>query len=202
MKFILGKKLGMTRKFNDKGNVIPVTILEAGPCIVTQIKTQEKDGYNAVQVGFMQAKKLNKPQKGHLKRMPPLKYLREFLVDDYKPFKEGQMIDVSNFQKKDKVRVTGISKGRGFTGVVKRHGFRGAPATHGTKHSHRAPGSIGSGFPEHVFKGMRMAGRFGGTRITVKKLEVIEVDKEKNLLAIKGAVPGTRNSLVLVKSEK
>ncbi|MDO8574904.1 MAG: 50S ribosomal protein L3 [bacterium] len=209
MKFILGKKLGMTQIFKgDK--VIPVTLIESGPNFVTQIRTKEphtiasgelrgkKDGYNAIQIGFGETKKINKSKTGHLKNLPKLRWLREFRVEDSK-LSVGDKIDVSTFVVGDKVNIVAISKGKGFQGVVKRHGFHGGPKSHGQKDRHRAPGSIGSSFPEHVFKGKRMAGRMGADRVTVKNLEVIEVDNENNLIALKGAVPGRRGTLVMLK---
>ena len=200
MKFILGKKLGMTRVF-EENKVIPVTLIEAGPCPVVQIKDKEKDGYQAAQIGFeeLKEKKAKRPQKGHFKKAgldKCFRYLREY---EEEGLKVGQTIDVSIFAKGDKVKVSGVSKGKGFQGVVKRHGFKGGPASHGHKHNLRAPGSIGSRFPQRVFKGMRMAGRMGGDRVSVKGLTVIDVDKEKNLLAIKGAVPGRKGTLLEIR---
>jgi len=212
MKFILGKKIGMSQVFDEKGKVIPVTVIEAGPCMVTEIKNLERDGYEAVQVGYGHKKKLTKPLKGHLKKIksqnPKFKnkdlnfrYFREFRNDNLniKDYNLGDEIDVSVFKVGNKVKVSGISKGKGFQGVVKRYGFKGAPASHGTKHNLRAPGSIGSAFPEHVFKGKKMAGRMGNKRVTVKGLEVVSVDKEKNLLAVSGAVPGRRGTLLEIR---
>lgn len=206
MKMILGKKIGMTRIFEEDGTVVPVTLITAGPCFVTQIKTKEKDGYDAVQIGFDKTKKNTKPQVGHLKKagkeLVNLKFVREFKINNperLKDFKEGQEINVGIFKKGDQVTVTGVSKGKGFTGVMKRYGFHGSPKTHGHKHDHRAPGSIGASFPEHVLKGMKMAGRMGNKRVTIKNLKVVDVDEEKKILALKGAVPGARNSLVLIK---
>jgi len=212
MKFILGKKIGMSQVFDEKGKVFPVTVIEAGPCMVTEIKNLERDGYEAVQVGYGQKKKLTKPIRGHLKKSrtqnPKFKnkdlnfrYFREFRNDDLniKDYNLGDEIDISVFEVGNKVKVSGISKGKGFQGVVKRYGFKGAPASHGTKHNLRAPGSIGSAFPEHVFKGKKMAGRMGNKRVTVKGLEVVSVDKEKKLLAVKGAVPGRRGTLLEIR---
>ncbi|MBD3359700.1 MAG: 50S ribosomal protein L3 [Candidatus Buchananbacteria bacterium] len=197
MKFILGKKLEMTQKFKEDGTVIPVTVIQAGPCFITQVRQADKDNYQAVQIGYKEAKKLNKPQAGHLKNTLKLKYLKEFrLSDDEFDYKKGQEINVSVFLEGDKVKVTGVSKGRGFQGVVKRYGFKGAPKSHGTKDQLRHPGSIGATGPAHVFKGTKMAGRMGGDQVTVANLEVIEVDPEKNLLFIKGAIPGSRNGLL------
>jgi len=198
MKFIFGTKLGMSQVFNKEGQVIPVTLIEAGPCLVTQVKTKEKDGYQAVQIGFGQKKKLTKPLLGHLKKLGQFRWLREFRVE--KPeFKLGDVISVDIFKEGDKVKVSGLSKGKGFAGVVKRYGFKGGPASHGTKHTLRAPGSIGSSFPERVWKGRKMAGRMGTERVTTKNLEVAKVDKENNLLAIKGAIPGRKGTLVEVQ---
>ncbi len=202
MKFLLGLKLGMSQIFDEKGNVIPVTLIEAGPCIVTQIKTKEKDGYWAVQIGFGEAKKVTKAISGHLKELGKLLFLREFRneepkIDD-KELKRGDRIDVSIFQEGDIVKVTGLSKGKGFAGVVKRWHFHGRPATHGTKHELRTPGSVGASVPQRVVKGKKMAGRMGFERVTIKNLKVVKVDKENNLLAIKGAVPGPKGALLEV----
>lgn len=199
MKFILGKKLEMTQVFKED-KVIPVTLIESGPNFVTQVRTKEKDGYEAVQLGFgtKKEKNIKKPQKGHLKNLGNLRWLREFRIENPE-LKIGDEINVSTFASGDKVNVVAISKGKGFQGVVKRHGFHGGPKSHGQKDRHRAPGSIGSSFPEHVFKGMRMAGRMGGDRVTVKNLEVVEVDSENNLIVLKGAVPGRRGTLIMIK---
>ena len=204
MKGILGKKIGMTQIFDEGGLVVPVTIIEAGPCYVTQRKTSEKDGYNAIQLGFgeLPETKLNKPHAGHLKKSetPPVKYLREFRVADPEAYEEGQRIDASVFEAGDHVDVIGTSKGKGFAGVVKRHGFAGGPKTHGQSDRWRAPGSAGAGStPGRIFKGMRMAGRMGDERVTVQNLRVVLVDAEKNLLAVKGPVPGGKNGLVIVR---
>lgn len=195
-KSILAKKIEMTQMFDESGKVIPVTLLEAGPVFVTQIKLKERDGYEAVQVGFGAKKKLGLPaQAGEFR------WLREFR-DSAEGLNAGDRINVSVFEKGDVVDVTGYSKGRGFQGVVKRHGFHGGPKTHGTKHSHRAPGSIGATHPQHVIKGKRMAGHMGMRRVTTKNLTVIDVDPEKNTLSVKGAVPGSRGTLVMIKSVK
>ena len=194
MKFILGLKLGMSQVFNEKGKVIPVTIIEAGPCQVTQIKTKEKDEYEAVQVGFWKISKKNKIKK--TMKGKEFRYLREFRNGEYKV---GDKIDVSIFQEGNKVKVSGLSKGKGFAGVVKRWGFHGKNATHGVKHEERTIGSIGSRIPQRVIKGKKMPGRMGYARVTVKNLKVIKVDKENNLLAVKGAVPGRKGMLLEVK---
>lgn len=199
MKFILGKKLEMTQKFLDDGNVAPVTAILAGPCAVTQVKIAAKDGYAAVQIGFCVKNKLTKPQAGHLKGLDNFRYLKEFRLNESESkegLKRGDIITVNNFQVGDMVKVSGISKGKGFQGVVRRHGFSGSPATHGHKDQLRMPGSIGATGPQRVLKGMKMAGHMGDRRITVKNLKVIEIDKEKNIIFIKGAVPGARNGLV------
>lgn len=196
MKFMLGKKLGMSQIFNEEGRAVPITLIEAGPCFITQIKTKEKDGYQAIQIGFekLKEKKVKKTQKEK-----PYRYLREFKGDISK-YKVGQEIDAAVFQKGDKISISGVSKGKGFAGVVKRWGFAGGPATHGTKDTQRTPGSIGSRWPQRVIKGKKMPGRMGGERITVKKLEVVKIDKEKNLIAVKGAVPGRRGTLLEIRS--
>lgn len=202
MKGILGKKAGMTRVFDDSGEVTPVTIIEAGPCYVTQIKTEKKDGYQAIQLGFGEAKRLNKPQRGHLpKGVPDVRYLQEIRVDDVSAYEIGQKIDAGIFSPGEMVDVTGTSKGKGFAGVMKRHGFGGGPTTHGQSDRARAPGSIGStSTPGRVFKGKRMPGRMGNQRCTVQNLEVVLVDPERNLLAVKGAVPGSEGELVTIKT--
>jgi large subunit ribosomal protein L3 len=196
---ILGRKLGMTQTFLPDGTVAPVTVIEAGPCVVTQIKTRERDGYEAVQLGFGEAKNLNKPEKGHLKKLGNFRHLREFKIIGEVPAL-GERIDVSLFANVKKVDVTGTSKGKGTAGVVKRHHFRGGPKTHGQSDRWRAPGSIGATTtPGRVLKGTRMAGRMGNARRTVKNLEVIQVDPDRNLLLVKGAVPGARNGLLLIR---
>ncbi len=200
---ILGKKLGMGQVFSEDGQVIPVTAIQAGPCVVTQVKTKENDGYNAVQLGFGEAKHLNKPMKGHLKNLGAFKYLREVRVEDTSDIKPGSVVDVGIFQPGELVKVTGTSKGKGFAGVVKRHGFAGGPKSHGQSDRHRAPGSIGAGTdPGRVIKGLRMAGHMGNRRVTVRNLEVVKVDPEANLLLVKGAVPGARNALLLIQKAK
>lgn len=197
MKCIIGKKIQMSQIWNDQGKVVPVTIVEAKPCVVTQVKNVEKDGYAALQFGFGSKKKLSKPMQGHLKDLPQLEGFKEFRGSDLQ-LKRGDTIDVGVFNPGDKVKVTGISKGKGFQGVVKRHGFHGSPATHGHKDQLRMPGSIGAGGVQKVFKGRKMAGRMGGERVTVYPLEVVAVDKEKNQMMIKGAIPGARGSSVTI----
>ncbi len=203
-KFLLGKKIEMSQIFKDD-KVIPVTKVQAGPCLVIQIKTKEKDGYQAVQIGFGKKKKSNKPLKGHLKKSGNKdqeynRYLREFRIKKT-DLKLGDKIKVDIFQSGDKVKVVGTSKGKGFQGVVKRHGFHGSPASHGHKDQLRMPGSSGATGPARVFKGKKMPGRMGGKRATVKTLEVIDVIPGKNLLLVKGAVPGARNSLLEITSQ-
>lgn len=214
MAFILGKKIGMSQIFDDKGNVIPVSVLEAGPCLVTHVKTMGSDGYEAVQIGYgeKKAKNVSKAVKGHIKKILnspacggtgkfqipnsfTIRWLREFRVNSPE-YKLGDKIDVSIFSEGDKVKISGISKGKGFQGVVKRHGFSGGPASHGHRHVLRTAGSTGSRFPQHTRKGRRMAGHAGYERITVKNLKIAQIDKENNLIAIKGAVPGHRGTLL------
>jgi large subunit ribosomal protein L3 len=207
MKGILGRKLGMSQMFDDKGEAIPVTVIEAGPCYVTQKKTRERDGYSAVQLGFEVVKpnRLNKPQTARLAKhnLPPLRRLQEFRVTDHQELTEGQQLDVSIFEVGNRVDVIGISKGRGFAGVVKRHHFKGGPRTHGQSDRLRAPGAISAGTtPGRVIKGMRMAGRMGNERVTVQNLEVVLVDPERNLLAIRGAVPGAAQGLLIVREAR
>ena len=200
MEGIIGRKLGMIQLFNDNGNAIAVTDIEVGPCVVTQVKTVAKEGYNAVQLGFGQAKRLGSPERGHLKGLGEFRYLREFRVSDIGSIKSGDTLDASLFKAGDVVDVTGESKGKGFAGVVKRHHFAGGPKTHGQSDRHRAPGSIGATTtPGRVFKGLRMAGHMGNSRVTVRHLEVVEADPARNLLLVKGAVPGARNGLLLVR---
>ena len=202
MKFILGKKIEMTQMFDEKGRVIPVTLIEAGPCYVAQIMTKEKDKYESIQIGFekLKDKKVKKPQK-----KKPYRYIKEFKNKEQRTknkeqeLKVGDKIDVSIFKEGDKVKISGISKGKGFAGVVKRWGFHGQTATHGTKHEERTIGSIGSAFPQRVIKGKKMPGRMGTERVTVKNLKIVKVDVENNLIAIKGAVPGRRGTLLEIR---
>ncbi len=196
----LGKKIGMTQIFREDGRVVPVTVISAGPCVVTQIKTKETDGYEAVQLGYGEVKRRNKPLSGHLKDSRLSRYLREVAADDTSEYKVGQTINVDIFQAGEKVDVIGKSKGRGFAGVMKRWGFAGGPKTHGQSDRARAPGSIGGGTtPGRVYKGLKMGGHMGNRRITVKGLEIIEVDTERNLLLVKGGIPGAPNSLVQIR---
>jgi large subunit ribosomal protein L3 len=201
---IIGKKIGMSQVFTDSGKAEAVTVIEAGPCTVTQIKTAAKEGYEAVQIGFGTAKRLSKGEQGHLKELGKLKELREFRVDSTADVKVGDKIDVNQFKSGDFVNVIGVSKGKGFAGVVKRHGFSGGPKTHGQTDRHRAPGAIGATTsPGRVLKGLRMAGHMGHEQITQKGLKVYKIDPEHNLLLVQGAVPGAKNGLLLIsKSTK
>lgn len=189
----------MTQIWKDE-KIIPVTAIEAGPVVITQIRDKEKDGYDAVQVGFGSKKEKNvkNPQKGHFKTLGNFQYLREFKKEG--DVKIGDILDVSQFNEGDKVKISGLSKGRGFQGVVKRHGFHGGPKTHGQKNRLRAPGSIGATAPQRVLPGLKMAGRMGQERFSIKKVQIIEIDKGKNLLMIKGAVPGMKGTLLEISS--
>ena len=216
MKFILGTKIGASQIFDEKGKVTPVTIVEAKPNIITQIRTEEKDSYRAVQVGYenkkqkTKNKKIDKNAKAENKKIK-FRYLKEFRNDKQEvenkeqdkeqDYKVGEEINVDVFEEGNKVKVSGISKGKGFQGVVKRYGFHGAPATHGTKHTHRAGGSIGDTNKARVNRGQKMPGRMGSDRVTVRGLKIVKVDKENNLLAIKGAVPGHKGTLIEIRSE-
>lgn len=196
---LLGRKLGMTQVFTEAGVTVPVTVIEVEPNMVTQVRTVDRDGYSAVQLGYGPTKRLNKPESGHLGKSARLRHLREFKLAGDSPA-VGDKIEVSLFESGEKVDVVGISKGKGFAGVVKRHHFAGGPKTHGQSDRHRAPGSVGaSATPGRVFKGMRMAGQLGNARSTAQNLEVVLVDAERNILLVKGAVPGAKNALVLVR---
>ena len=204
MKFLLGEKVNMSQLFDAAGNVVPVTIIRATPNIAIQMRTKEKDGYDAIQVGAgeRKAKRIAKPQIGHFKELGNFRYVREVRLKEPATAERGTAFDVSVFSEGDVVRVSGISKSKGFQGVVKRHGFAGAPATHGVKHAHRQPGSIGGsgGRPGgRVAKGIRMAGRMGGDRISVRNLKIAKVDAENNMIAVKGAIPGRRGTLVEIR---
>ncbi|ACY99848.1 50S ribosomal protein L3 [Thermomonospora curvata] len=203
-KGVLGEKLGMTQVFDDEGRIVPVTVVQAGPCVVTQIRTPEKDGYSAVQIGYGQVnpRKVNKPRMGHFAKagVTPRRYLTEVRTDDASEYTLGQEITVEIFKAGEKVDVTGTTKGKGTAGVMKRHGFGGLGASHGTQRKHRSPGSIGGcATPGRVFKGLRMAGRMGNVRKTVQNLTIHAVDPDKGLLLIKGAIPGPNGGLVLVR---
>ncbi len=207
VKAILGKKVGMTQVFTENGEAVPVTVIEAGPCYVTQVKTLERDGYNAVQLGFeeIRPQRLSSGEKGHLKRnaLPTLRYLREFRLRKGEEIKEGGRVLVDVFQPGDRVDVIGISKGRGFAGLVKRHHFKGGPKTHGQSDRQRRAGSIGAtSSPGHIWKGLRMAGRMGGARVSAQNLRVELVDVERNLIAVRGSVPGANGGLVMIKAAR
>ncbi len=217
MKGLVGIKLGMTQVFDEDGSVTPVTLIQAGPCYVTQVKTEDTDGYNAVQVGFdeVKASRLSKAERGHLGLLkadakhgtrkeamgvPALRHLNEFRIDNPSEYELGQALTVETFDVGEKVDVTGITKGRGFAGVVKRYGFKGGPKTHGQSDRWRAPGSIGAtSTTARVFKGTRMAGRMGNDRHTVQNLKVMRIDSERNLIAVKGAIPGSKGGVIIIR---
>ncbi|MFW6150304.1 MAG: 50S ribosomal protein L3 [Chloroflexota bacterium] len=197
---ILGRKIGMTQVYRDTGELVAATAIQAGPCVVTQVKNEQKDGYTAIQIGFDEGKRLNKPEKGHLESLPALAHLREFAVDEPTSYSRGDRLDIGFLKPGNLVNVIGISKGRGFAGVVKRHHFGGGPKTHGQSDRHRAPGAIGATTsPGRVLKGQRMAGHMGHRKTTARHLEVIGVDAERNLLLVRGAVPGARGGLVTIE---
>ncbi|MHB9093887.1 MAG: 50S ribosomal protein L3 [Eubacteriales bacterium] len=203
MKSILGTKLGMTQLYKEDGRIVPVTVVQAGPCFVVQKKTVESDGYNALQVGFSERAeaRANKPTKGHFAKsnIKPQRYLKEFTVDNVDEYQVGQELKADVFEQGEAVDVIGTSKGKGFAGSIKRHNFQRGPMGHGSK-SHRRVGSAGAKGPARVFKGTKRPGRLGGTRVTVQNLEIVKVDTERNLLIVKGAVPGPKGSLLIVKS--
>ena len=201
---IIGRKIGMTQLFQESGEATAVTAIQAGPSVVTQIKSRDRDGYDAVQVGFIENKvkqsQLSSSEKGHLRGLENVRYLREFRTDDISSVKSGDKVDVGFLKQGDLINVTGFSKGRGFAGVVKRHHFAGGPKTHGQTDRHRAPGSIGATtFPGRVLKGKHMAGHMGNRRVTARNLEVIQADPESNLLLVKGAVPGANGGLLIIE---
>jgi len=201
---IVGKKIGMTQLFQENGETVAVTVIQARPSVVTQIKIRDRDGYDAIQMGSIEDKvkqsQLNSPKKGHLRGLENVRYLREFKTDDISSVKRGDKVNISFLKKGDLVNVTGRSKGRGFAGVVKRHHFAGGPKTHGQTDRHRAPGSIGATtFPGRVLKGKRMAGHMGNRRVTARNLEVIQVDLERSLLLVKGAIPGANGGLLVIE---
>ncbi len=199
---VIGRKVGMTSVFMEDGTMVPVSVVEIEPNTVTALRTTETDGYTAVQLGAGTTRRLTKPRAGQLKGLPPVKHAREFRLDDITGYTIGQTLDVSLFAEGEEVNVTGVSKGRGFSGTIKRHGFRRGPETHGSD-SHRQPGSIGAGtYPGKVFKGTAMAGRMGHDRVTVKKLTIVRSDAQRNLLLIKGSLPGPRNAMVVVRKAK
>jgi large subunit ribosomal protein L3 len=201
---IIGRKLGMTQVFLEDGSVVPVTVVEAGPCPVVQKKTKEKDGYNALQLGFLpkEARKVNKPLTGHYQKagVPPSAHLKEFRLEDPAEMEPGQEVTLTLFKPGDIVDVTGVSKGKGFGGVMKRHGFRGANASRGTHEYFRHGGSVGANsFPAHVFKGHRMPGHYGDERVTIQNITVMDVKEDQNLILLRGGLPGSRHSLVLIR---
>jgi len=201
---IIGRKIGMTQLFQESGQAIAVTAIQAGPSVVTQIKNRETDGYDAIQVGFIENKvrqsQLSSAENGHLQGLENVRYLREFRTDDISSVKRGDKVDVSFLKQGDLINITGFSKGRGFAGVVKRYHFAGGPKTHGQTDRHRAPGSIGAGtFPGRVLKGKRMAGHMGNRRVKTRNLEIIQVNAENNLLLVKGAVPGANGGLLIIE---
>ncbi len=200
---LLGRKVGMGQIFTEKGEVVPVTVLEAGPCFVTQIKTADKDGYDALQLGFGESKRLTKPARGHLKNLPPLKHLQEVRTSSVGEYKLGQKISAGLFAVGDLVDVSGRSKGKGHAGVVKRYHFRGGPVTHGQSDRLRRPGASGATTtPGRVLRGMRMAGQMGNASATVLNLEVVQVDGERNVLVVKGAVPGANDALLFIRKAR
>jgi large subunit ribosomal protein L3 len=204
-KGVLGEKLGMTQIFDDEGRIVPVTVVQAGPCVVTRVRTPDSDGYSAVQLGYGQIdpRKVNKPLTGHFDKagVTPRRHVVELRTEDAAEYELGQEITVEVFEAGQRIDVTGRSKGKGTAGVMKRHGFKGLGASHGTQRKHRSPGSIGGcATPGRVFKGLRMAGRYGNTRTTVQNLTVHSIDADKGLLLIKGAVPGPNGGLILVRS--
>ena len=205
MKGLIGKKVGMTQLFDDAGRAVPVTVIKAGPCYVTQVRTVDQDGYSAVQLGFEETKtqRLSGGELGHLKKneLPPLRILREFRTDE--ELEEGQTLTVDVFEEGERVDIVGKSKGRGFTGVVKRYGFSGGPKTHGQSDRLRAPGSIGAGStPGRVFKGKKMPGRMGNDTVTSQNLLISRIDPENNIIAVRGSVPGPKNGLVIIKEAR
>ena len=201
---LLGRKLGMTQVWTEEGNLLPVTVIEAGPCVVTQVKTADKEGYDALQIGFgdIREKLVNKPKAGHFAKakVEPLRHLAEIRLNAPATNKVGDVLTVEDFADAEKVNVAGVSKGKGFAGVMKRHNFSGGRASHGS-HFHRAPGSIGqAATPARVFKGQKMPGRMGSDKVTVRNLDVVKVDAEQNLLLVKGAVPGGKGALLTIKA--
>lgn len=200
---ILGRKLGMTQVWSEDDRLLPVTVIEAGPCVVSQVKTEKRDGYQAIQMGFedLPTKKLTKPIEGHFKKagISPMRVLREVRVEDSKEFKTGDKVTVDEFAEAKKVNVSGISKGKGFAGVMKRYNFRGGRGSHGS-HFHRAPGAVGQcATPSRIFKGLKLPGHMGSEKVTVRNLEVVRVDAEQNLLLVKGAVPGAKGALLTIR---
>jgi large subunit ribosomal protein L3 len=204
MSGLIGKKLGMTRIFDEKGNDVQVSVIQTGPCYVTEIRTKDKHGYDSLQLGFEEKreKSVKQPERGHFAKsgVKPMRYLREFRTFDVSQFKLGDAIKADVFQIGDEVKVIGVSKGKGFQGVVKRHHFGGGPVTHGQSDRRRAPGSLGgSSYPSRVYKGLRMAGRMGNARVTTRNLKVVRVDAENNIVRVRGSIPGAKNGMVLIQ---
>lgn len=200
---LMGRKRGMTQIFSEKGQVVPVTILEVGPCYVTQVHTTDKSGYSAVQLGYEETRRLNKPERGHLKNLPSLKHLREVRTSQVDKYKVGQKVTAEIFNVGEKVDVVGTSKGKGTAGAVKKYHFRGGPKTHGQSDRTRRPGSSSATTtPGRVFKGTRRAGQMGNVRVTIANLDVVQVDPERNLVAVRGAVPGSKNGLIFVQKAR
>lgn len=202
---IIGRKIGMTQIFLEDGSVVPITVVEAGPCSVVQKKTKERDGYDAFQLGFLPKKgqRVNRPLSGHFKKagVGPCYYLKEFRVKDGGKFEIGQEVKVNLFKPGDLVDVTGLSRGKGFTGVMKRHGFHGSPGSHGTHEYFRHGGSVGSAtFPHHVFKGMKMPGQHGNRKVTLQNIKVVDIKEDQNLIFLKGGIPGSTNGWILIRS--
>jgi len=202
---MIGRKLGMTQLFLEDGSVVPATVVEAGPCLVIQKKTKEKDGYDALQLGFLpkNSMRVNKPISGHFKKggVGPHEYLKEFRVESLEGFEPGKEVILSFFKAGDIVDVTGLSKGKGFTGVMKRHGFHGSPGSHGTHEYFRHGGSVGANsYPHHVFKGHRMPGHHGNQRVTIQNIRVLDIKEDQNLILLKGGIPGSHHGLVLIRS--
>ncbi len=205
IKGVLGEKLGMTQVFDDQGRIVPVTVVQAGPCVVTQVRTPDVDGYSAVQLayGAIDPRKVNKPEAGHFRKagVPPRRYVIEVRTTDASEYTLGQEVTVEAFEAGQKIDVVGTSKGKGFAGVMKRHNFKGLSSSHGTERKHRSPGSIGAcATPSRVFKGVRMAGRMGGVRTTTQNLTVHAIDTQANLLLVKGAIPGPAGGVVYVRT--
>lgn len=200
---IIGKKLGMSQIYSKNGEVIPVTVIQAGPCTVTQVKTKDRDGYEAVQLGFEEAKKMNSPLKGHLKDLGNFKHLSEVKALEIENISRGMKVGVDIFKEGEKINITGTSKGKGFAGGVKLHHFHGGPKTHGQSDRHRGPGSIGSTtYPGRVWKGLRMAAHMGNKTVTQRNLVVVKIEPSQNLLLVRGAVPGHKNALLVIKKGK
>ncbi len=201
MKFLLARKIGMTSIFDANGAAVPVTLLQAGPCVVTQVKTNQQDGYSAVQLGFGELKKPGKSRSGHLKSAKAKsQYIREYRIEDEADVAVGDVLTAKIFSEGDQIVVRGTSKGKGFAGTIKRHNFHRGPKTHGSN-NYRAPGSIGAGYPEHVMKGMKMAGHMGHVKTTVKNLPIIKIDETNNLIAVRGAVPGPKRGIVSLETK-